>query len=532
MVRFDRAAALARQEREEFDILVIGGGITGAGCALDAASRGLRTALVERDDFASGTSSRSSKLIHGGLRYLEHGELGLVYEALAERRRLLRNAPHLVRPQTWLIPIFTGPDGRFPHRLATVIDGALWTYDVGGGMRIGHRHRRVGARAAAELVPGLEPGRLAGGFLYEDAWADDARLTLAVAQTAARRGAAVANHARVTGFTSHRGRLTGAVVETGGGSFILRARVIVNATGVWAGDLLQLAEGRHPDLLRPARGVHIAVPWKLVGNRVSVTMPVPEDRRSVFIVRWGDAAYIGTTDTDHQGGLDDPAPGHDDIDYLLRAVNRWLERRLGTEDVLGAWAGLRPLVRTAGGARTADLSRRHRVTRSPGGLITVTGGKLTTYRVMAADAVDAACAELGSPAPCRTRDLPLAGAGPVAPGTSAHLAERYGAAAGDVTALIAARPDLALPLVPGLPYLRAEAVYAVRHEMALTLDDVLSRRTRARLLNAAATEAAAPAVAALIGPELGWDAARMVSEVERYRRRSRQDLAAAGRLSA
>src|SRR5262249_10390372 len=393
---FDRPTALRRLADEQFDLLVVGGGITGAGVALDAASRGLRTALVERDDFASGTSSKSSKMVHGGLRYLQNGDVRLVYEALAERQRLRRNAPHLVKILPFLIPIFS-KDGLIHPKVARAFGSAMWMYDFTGGARIGKLHKRLKPAEAIEYMPTLPADRLAGAYLYFDARADDARLTLTVARTAALDfDAVVANGCRVVQLLKNGsdGRVSGATIEADGDTFDVRANSVVNATGVWADEVRALDEGSHPDSLRPAKGIHITVPWSKVRNTIAVVAPVPKDKRSVFVVPWADFAgepqftYIGTTDTDYDGSLDDPQCNSDDVEYLLRAINGSVTTKLTTDDVLGTWAGLRPLVKSAASGRTADLSRRHQVAASSSGMVTITGGKLTTYREMAADTVD------------------------------------------------------------------------------------------------------------------------------------------------
>ncbi|MCH7790306.1 MAG: glycerol-3-phosphate dehydrogenase/oxidase, partial [Acidobacteria bacterium] len=317
---FDRQTNLARLRSECFDVLVIGGGVTGCGAALDAASRGYRVGLVESADFASGTSSKSSKLIHGGLRYLQQGEVGLVYEALAERQILLANAPHLVETLPFLIPILT-KGGVMPRRVARALGGAMWGYDLTGGLRIGKRHKRIDSAEAAALMPTLRADRLASGYLYYDARADDARLTLTLAQTAVDYGAAVANRARVVALTkSPSGELTGATVEADGERFDIESRGVINATGVWADQVRELDEGGDVDAIRPAKGVHITVPWSLIRNEVAAVISVPGDKRSIFVVPWGELAYIGTTDTDYEGPLDDPTCSAEDIDYLLSGL--------------------------------------------------------------------------------------------------------------------------------------------------------------------------------------------------------------------
>jgi glycerol-3-phosphate dehydrogenase len=545
---FDRATNLRRLADERFDVLVVGGGITGAGVALDAASRGLRTALIERDDFASGTSSKSSKLVHGGLRYLQNGDIKLVYEALAERQRLRKNAPHLVKILPFLIPIFS-KDGLINSKIARAMGSAMWMYDLTGGARIGKIHKRLKRDQAVEYMPLLPSERLAAAYLYYDAQTDDARLTLTIARTAALEfGAVIANGCRVTGFTKDdRGNVSGAAVEADGASFTINAASVVNATGVWADDVRALDEGTHPDSIRPAKGIHITVPWSKVQNKIAVVIPVPKDRRSVFVVPWGgtdgdfEFTYIGTTDTDYEGSLDDPQCEPADIDYLLKAINFSVTSPLTQADILGTWAGLRPLVKSATSGRTADLSRSHRVARSPSGLISITGGKLTTYREMAADTVDEAIDVLGRDATkhasrrSRTKKLHLRGADGYASarasaGTDAtllHLLDRYGDEARSVLALADTDPSLRTPLVPGLPYIKAEAVYAARHEMARSVDDVLTRRTRARLLARDATAAAASDTAALLAAELGWDEREQAAQVARY-----QDLVARERAVA
>jgi glycerol-3-phosphate dehydrogenase len=544
---FQRAAMLQRLGSEQFDVLIIGGGITGAGVALDAATRGMRTALVERDDFASGTSSKSSKLIHGGLRYLQQGEVRLVYQALHERQRLRHNAPHLVTVLPFMIPILTR-DGVVSRKIARALGSAMWMYDLTGGWRIGRFHRRLKADAALAHLPTMARERLASAYLYYDATADDARLCLTVARTAAAHGAAIANRCMVTAITKNTaGRADGAVIEADGTSIAVRAKVVVNAGGVWADDVRALDEGSHPDSIRPAKGVHITVPWVKVRNDIAVVIPVPKDKRSLFVVPWGAKAdgtfehtYIGTTDTDYAGPLDDPQCTKDDIDYVLRALNATVTTGVTTADITGVWAGLRPLVKTAPatakGARTADLSRRHSVRRSDGGVITVAGGKLTTYREMAADTVDMAAAEIGHAPHCRTKRLRLLGAegyvAPTAGSPEAHLAGRYGTLAGEVRALIDDDPGLGESLVPGLPYLRAEAVYAVRAEMARTLDDVLSRRTRARLFDRPAALAAAPSVATLLAAELGWDDDERAAQLADFEARCQEEQVAAATATA
>ena len=534
---------LERLERETFDVLVVGGGITGVGAALDAASRGLRTALIERDDFASGTSSKSSKLVHGGLRYLQQGEVRLVYQALAERQRLRHNAPHLVKLLPFMIPILT-KDGVVSRKIARAMGSAMWMYDLTGGWRIGKFHKRLKKDAAFAHLPTMDKDRLASAYLYYDATADDARLCLTVARTAAEYGAAIANGTELVELTKDAsGRVDGAVVSADGRRFTIRTRSVVNAAGVWSDSVREIDEGTHPDSIRPAKGIHITVPWSMVRNDIAVVIPVPKDKRSLFVVPWGDNGdgtfqhtYIGTTDTDYTGSIDDPQATAEDVAYVLRALNASVKTNITVGDITGTWAGLRPLVKSATSGRTADLSRRHKITKSTSNVFTVTGGKLTTYREMAADTIDEVAEVLASKARCRTKKLVLHGAeGFVAPkpgGVPGHLASRYGNDAAVVQELIDADESLGKPLVPGLPYLQAEAIFAVRNEMARSLDDVLSRRTRARLLDRAATVAVAGAVAELIAPELGWSTDEVTQQTEAFTRSVAHEQASESAVSA
>ena len=561
--------ALRRLAEEPFDVLVVGGGITGAGVALDAASRGLRTALVEKADFAAGTSSKSSKMVHGGIRYLQQREFRLVYESLAERQLLLENAPHLVAPLPFLIPLF-GRNGVVSKTVARSYSSALWLYDLTGGVRIGRRHRRVTKEEILTHLPTLDVDRLVAGFLYYDAQADDARLTLSVLRTAVvDHGAVAANYLPVVDFlTDAAGLVCGARVNpltrpgtsgsgtfgevAGGPEFEIRARVVLNATGVWADEVGSFDDHPAPHSLRPAKGIHISVPAEKLPCDVAAVLPVPHDRRSVFVVPWpeGRHTYVGTTDTGYEGPLDDPRCEPDDVDYLLGAVNAATSSALTRADVTALWAGLRPLLSPADGhhvsERTADLSRRHTVRVSPSGVVTVTGGKLTTFRKMAEDATDEVVRLLGQEAGCRTRHLRLRGAPPAGPSTrrrsarrgrgdgggevglSAHLHSRYGNEAGDILALVDDRPELLAPIVEGLPYIGAEVLYAVRAEMAQSVEDVLARRTRAQLLDARASAAAARAVATLMAPELGWTAEQAQAQATRFAERALGELGDAG----
>jgi glycerol-3-phosphate dehydrogenase len=488
-----RAASLTRMAEDAFDVLVIGGGITGAGIALDAASRGMSVALVEKDDFAAGTSGRSSRLVHGGLRYLEHGDIGLVRESLRERGILYRLAPHLVRP----VPMYMLANSR--RRRATYRAGLTVYEALAAGRNIGY-HRAVSADQVAAAIPGL--AERTRGVRYFECQTDDARLTIEVARTAHAYGAQLANHAKVTGLLG-AGRVTGAAVtdELTGQAFEVRARAVVNAAGVWAGEVAALAgrasggaagrRGAGPEVtLSPSKGVHLVFAPGAVRTTAAMVAPAA-DGRYVFIVPWEDRVYAGTTDTPYDGDLDSPAVGDADRDYILSAVTPLFPGVSG-RDVVASWAGLRPLL--GGGARTADLSRKHAIFDEPPGLFTITGGKLTTYRAMAQDLVDRVAAALGYTARCRTRDIALGLHGPAAaavrlardeaarlglpPRVAVRLVRRYGDDWRAAVALIEADRSLGEPAVPGLPVLGVELTLARRREMALTDEDVLVRRTR------------------------------------------------------
>jgi glycerol-3-phosphate dehydrogenase len=525
-VAFDRAEHLARLDGR-FDVLVIGGGVTGAGVALDAAARGLRTAIVERDDWASGTSSRSSKLVHGGLRYLQQREYRLVYENLAERQRLLHNAPHLVTPLAFLIPLF-GKGGIVDKTVAKAYSSSLRLYDLTGGVRIGKRYSRIPIDQVMRHLPTLHRELLAAGFLYWDAEADDARLTLELVRTAALEyGAVAVNHCAVVQLKKDaRGHVEGVVLADG---THVAAAAVVNATGVWVDQVRALDEGTDPRSIRPAKGIHLVVARDRLPADIAAVLPVRKGRRSIFAVPWGDRVYLGTTDTEYDGPLDDPQVTPQDVAYILDALNGFITQPLDVNDVLGTWAGLRPLLHNAASDRTADLSRRHKVLVSSSGLVTITGGKLTTYRKMAQDTVDVVLAQLGRPRrKSPTKKLLLRGASGMdaarAAGASEHLVGRHGGEAIALLDMIGAEPSLAEPLVPTLPYLKAEALYAVRHEMAWTVTDVLSRRTRALLLARDASAGVAEDVAGLIAPELGWSAQQTAQQVTDYRALVQREL--------
>ena len=528
----ERSATLGRLASERFDVLVIGGGITGAGAALDAASRGLRVALVEARDLASGTSSRSSKLIRGGLRYLEQLDFKLVYEALHERDLLVSKlAPHLVKPVSFLYPLYKKVVQR-PY-----VGAGLALYDAMEGTRrpVPH-HRHLTARGALRLAPALSPERLAGAVRYYDAQVDDARYTLTVARTAAAHSAVVAT--RVSAVSLVRGpdgvRVTGARVrdEETGRSFDVAAEAVVVCAGVWTDLVHELAGVRAGYRVRMSKGVHIVVPRSAV--RADTGMILRTDKSVLFFIPWGERWIVGTTDTDFTGDRAEPRVGAEDVDYILAAANRVLARPLTRDDVIAVYAGLRPLVAAAKGDKpSTKVSREHVVDTPVPGLVSIAGGKFTTYRLMARDVVDAAVADFGRPVPSSvTEQLPLlgadglaavqAGAGRLAEdyrvprAAVEHLINRYGTLAGEILDLIAADPGLAQPLADGHPYLRAEVAYAVTHEDALHVEDMLMRRMRLSIESADSGTGAAAEVSAIMGRLLGWSRRRRSAEMRRY----------------
>ncbi|BDH66659.1 MULTISPECIES: glycerol-3-phosphate dehydrogenase/oxidase [Streptomyces] len=518
----DRAALKRDLADDTYDVLVVGGGVTGAYAVLDAVSRGLRAALVEKDDFASGTSSKSSKMVHGGLRYIEQGNVNLVRHSLLERHRFRRNAPHLVHRLPFLFPVLE-KEGVFDARLAKGFEGLLWTYDLVGGWRIGKLHQRLTVPEVLAQAPTLRAENLKGGLMYFDARTDDARLVLTLVRTAAALGATVLNGAKVDSLLTRSGRVCGARVATGEGETLeVRARTVVNATGVWTDQVDSMADEGHRPQVRPAKGVHIVVPWEKVRINCTVTVPIPGRARRATCTRWGNAVVLGTTDEDYQGSADDVHCTRQEMEFLLEGANTAFEGKLGPQDVVGSIGGLRPLVGGKEGA-TLDMRRDHHITVGASGMVTVTGGKLTTSRHMGELVVDKVMALLGRKGRSRTANLPLLGgagydaeAVAASGGLAAHLGERYGTEARFVGDLIADDPSLAEPVVAGQPYTKAEVVYAARAELARSVDDVLSRRTRARLFARDASAEAAAAVGAILGRELNLTEAEVDRSVTAY----------------
>ncbi|MFN2325624.1 MAG: glycerol-3-phosphate dehydrogenase [Gemmatimonadales bacterium] len=519
----------------EWDLLVIGGGINGAGIARDAALRGLSVALLDRHDLGWGTSSRSSRLIHGGLRYLEQGRVGLVFESLRERRLLLRLAPHLVRPQAFVLPVHRGD--RVPRWKLTL---GMVLYDLLAWRGNLPRHRPLGKRALLALEPLLRERGLTGGALYYDAQCDDARLVIGAARAAAREGAAVATWTSVTRLHQVEGRITEADVEDEleGAMARIRFKTVVNATGPWTDAVRQLEEPGAAPILRPTKGIHIVFPRDRVGHRHAITFTSPLDGRVMFVLPWGEYSYVGTTDTDTSDSPDRVTTTQEDVHYLLRSVNALFPNaHLAEEDVVATWAALRPLVAAEGAAGPSQISREHRLLEGPGGMLTIAGGKLTTWRAMAAEVVDRVERVLKRRTgrqpvgDHRSRAEPLPGGestavaefarmateSGLAATTGQHLARHYGAEAAAIVNLIRENPALASPLHEHHPAVEAEVIHAVRREFAVRVEDVLARRIHLAWETPDRGVRAAPRVAELMAEELGWPPERRAIETAAYR---------------
>ncbi len=526
-----RDDAIARMTEQELDILVVGGGVVGAGSALDAVTRGLTTAIIEGRDWASGTSSRSSKLIHGGLRYLEMLDFGLVREALHERGLLLnRLAPHLVRPVSFLYPLqHRGWERPYVGAGVALYDAMAITSGTAHGLK---RHRHLSRKHALREAPCLRSDSLTGALQYMDAQVDDARHTLTIVRTAASFGALAANGTQVTGFLRQGERVSGATVkdvETGR-TFEVRARQVINATGVWTDDTQALADTRGQFHVRASKGIHLVVPRDRLQSNTGIILRT--EKSVLFIIPWGRHWIIGTTDTEWSLEKAHPAASASDIDYLLEHVNAVINSPLTREDVEGVYAGLRPLL-SGESESTSKLSREHVVGHPVPGLVVVAGGKYTTYRVMAADAVDEAVRGLDARVPDSCTDqVPLLGADgyralwnqrqALAASTGIHVARvehllnRYGSRVHDLLAMLRDQPSLATPLPGADDYLQVEALYAVTHEGARHLDDVLARRTRISIESWDRGVAAAPTVADLMAGPLDWDEEQKQREIKHY----------------
>jgi glycerol-3-phosphate dehydrogenase len=540
--RDTRKRQLRQLAEQTFDVLVVGGGVTGCGIALDAVSRGLSVALVEKRDFAAGTSSRSSKLIHGGLRYLEHLDLRLVREALHERRLLVETlAPHLVHPTQFLLPLEHGLKDR------AYLGAGLLLYDALAGARSAMpRHRHLSHSACLKAVPSLRDDALTGGIRYYDAQVDDARFAVTLAGTAFAYGAVCISAVEVMSFLHDGPRLAGARLKDleRGDEFDAHARVIINATGIWTTELERLAGVESPLPVRPSKGVHIVVPKDRIDSDLALILPT--EKSVLFVLPWSEHWIIGTTDTEYEFGLDHPAASRADIDYLLGHVNAVLRTPLTTEDITAVYAGLRPLV-AEGSGDTAAVSREHLVRRSAPGLVSIAGGKYTTYRVMARDAVDVAAQDLPFDVPpSRTEHMPLIGAygaaqaesrarlhpaaEAISPEQIRHLISRYGTLALVVMDMVRNEASLAEPLSGAPTYLAAEVRYAVLYEAALHVDDVLTRRTHIAFEAPDRGREAVEHIARLMAPALGWDQVMIDREIAHYRARLDAESAAQAML--
>ncbi len=528
-----RRESLVNLAGEVFDVLVIGGGATGAGLALDAAMRGLRAALVEKRDFAAGTSSRSTKLIHGGLRYLEHLDLALIREGLRERAILMRVAPHLAEPFPFVIPVYKSARRNYDHPLK--IRAGLWLYDLlAAGYNIA-RHRRLSRDEALDLAPQLDPNGLKGALLYYDALTNDSRLVVEVIKAARRQGAEVANYTRVTGFIKDvGGKVAGARLrdELTGDEIECRARVVVNATGVWIEETVELegrAANRMKKKIRPSKGIHLTVSADRLPVKAAWLIPSLTSRRFYFVVPWQGRVNIGTTDTDYDGDIDSPRAEAGEVNEILGAINSYFpETRLEPADVISCWAGLRPLISDPGATNTTDISRKEEIIETEDGLISIGGGKLTTYRLMAEHGVDLVANRLRerfkvvANNSASTKQAAISGgeisrdelakiAGRLAQTenlpieTAQHLVNSYGSNYQQLVELMHEDELLRERLVEGLPQLAAEIVYAARHEMAMTLADVMARRTRLAMVAGADSLPCAAAAAELMALELGWN---------------------------
>ncbi len=528
-----------------FDVLVIGGGVTGAGVALDAVARGYRVALVEKSDFASGTSSKSTKLVHGGIRYLPNFDFALVHEGLVERGILLQNAPFLVHPLAFVLPIyhgerhpvgmpFTTPGG---IGLGALLDAGLWMYDLMAGKRSIRRHRHLSRQAVLRYAPALMSEGLKDGFIYYDAQTNDARLTMALVRTAAQYGAVIANYTEVTGFLLENGRVCGARVRDvlNDNEIEIHARHVVNATGIFSERVESLLGGTPAVQVEPSKGVHLVLAREDVKLAdAAVVLPETEDKRILFLVPWESRVIFGTTDTG-AGDLDHPAASPADVAYLLKYLNRYFSLQLGKEQLVSTYVGYRPLFKPHGQATrsTARLSRTHAVLSHPAGLVTIVGGKLTTYRRMAQDTVDLLSRRDGMKPVHPTLALPLRGSAGWATErgelerrgehlgleaeTIRHLSQSYGSEAHTVLDLVEHVPALAQPLVADLPAIQAEVVAACRYEMAMTPHDVLARRTSLALEDRQRGLGVVEKVAELMAPELGWSPARQAELIASYR---------------
>jgi glycerol-3-phosphate dehydrogenase len=500
------------RQSEPWDIVVIGGGATGLGTALDAASRGYRTLLLESHDFAKGTSSRSTKLVHGGVRYLAQGNIALVREALHERGLLRRNAPHLVRTLGFVVPSYSWITKPF-------YGIGLKVYDLLAGKLGLGATRLISKQRALELVETLEPEGLRGGVLYYDGQFDDARLAVAILRTFLDLGGCAVNYVGATGLIKQGGRIAGVSArdEETGETFEISARAVVNATGVFADSVRRMDDPDAATMISPSQGIHLVLDRKFLPGETAIMIPKTDDGRVMFALPWHDRVVVGTTDTPVNAISEEPRPLAEEIESVLKHARRYLSRDPNPDDVLSTFAGLRPLIKvpSSDARKTSVIPRDHKITVSPRGLVTVTGGKWTTYRHMGEETVDCAVRVASLPkSPSETETMRLRG---WTEATDDQSLTVYGADAPAVEEIVASSPELSELLHPALPYRAGEVVWAVRHEMARTVEDVLSRRLRALLLDARASAACAPMVARLIARELARDAAWESTQVETFR---------------
>ncbi len=502
--------ALAGRGEKPWDMCIIGGGATGLGVAVDAASRGFSTLLLEQYDFAKGTSSRATKLVHGGVRYLQQGNVKLVTEALHERGILRRNAPHLVKDQSFIVPNYKWWEGSFYGIGLKVYD---W---MAGSLGLG-KSRSLSREETLALAPTLDGDGLRGGVLYHDGQFDDARLAIELARTAADQGAVVLNYCRVDELLKENGRIIGvkAMDTITGEAHTIYCKTLVNATGVFTDSILKKDDAAAESIITPSQGVHLVLDKDFLPGDAAILIPHTDDGRVLFAVPWHNKIIAGTTDTMVDRAEIEPRALPAEIDFILQQIGRYLKRDPGYADIRSVYAGLRPLVKSSG-RKTAELSRDHLVMVSESGLITITGGKWTTYRRMAEDTVDTAIARGSLPErDCRTATLSIHGAMEVDYSDPLHF---HGTDAAAIRALAKANPIWARPLHPGLPYIMAEIVWAAREELCMTVEDALSRRTRSLLLDARAAMECAEAVAALLAKELNRDQAWQQSQVEEFGR--------------
>ncbi len=485
------------QTGDAWDVVVIGGGATGLGTALDAAVRGYRTLLLEQHDFSKGTSSRSTKLIHGGVRYLKQGNISLVLEALHERGLLMQNAPHLVRNQAFVVPAYAWWDGPF-------YGVGMKVYDLMAG-RLGLGHSRILSREETiKHIPTVETRDLNGGVIYFDGQFDDSRLAINLAQTIVDYGGTPVNYMKVIGLLKAGNLIEGVIAEDAetATTYEIHARVVVNATGVFADQILKMDEPRAEPIITPSQGVHLVLDKEFLPGDSAIMVPHTDDGRVLFAVPWHDKVVVGTTDTPVPEAVLEPCALEEEIGFILKNAARYLEKDPGPEHVLSVFAGLRPLVNLGGSAHTAQISRDHHLTVSHSGLVTITGGKWTTYRKMAEDTINQAMLVGGlSERECGTRNLPTHGYQEEC--DKDNLLPGYGSEAVSIKNLILETPELGQRLHEDLPYIKAEVIHAVRREMARTVEDVLARRTRALFLDAGASLKMVPEVIRLMAEELG-----------------------------